>query len=196
MKDRTMLLDAPPELMTVEEFLDLPEDPEVEIELIEGELQEIPMTKRNPFHASSESMIAHLLLAWWETQPEPRGFVGSGEIGCLLRRNPDTAVGLDVAYFPAGRELLKRGKMALVDGPPTLAVEILSPSDSQERIQTKIEQYLAAETPLVWIVDPRFKTVSIYRPDAEPQMFSGDAEIDGEPHLPGFLVKVASLFVL
>jgi Uma2 family endonuclease len=191
-----MLVDAPVELMTAEEFLELPDDPSMEIELIQGELLEIPMTKRNPFHASSESMIAYRLLNWWEQQPSPRGFVGSGEIGCLLRRNPDTAVGIDVAYFPPGRELLQRGQMALIDGPPLLAVEILSPSDSQNRIQTKIDEYLTAGVPFVWIVDPRFKTVSVYRPDADPEMFSGQDEIDCEPHLPGFRVKVSSLFVL
>jgi hypothetical protein len=35
-------------------------------------------------------------------QSSPPGDVFAGEVGCLLRRDPDTIVGIDVAYFARG----------------------------------------------------------------------------------------------
>jgi Uma2 family endonuclease len=58
----------------------------------------------------------------------------------------------------------------------------------------KIRAYLDAGVALVWLVDPDFRTVVVYRPDAAPQMFNIEHELSGEPHLPGFVVAVARLF--
>ena len=77
---------------------------------------------------------------------------------------------------------------------PVLAVEILSPSDTQESITDKISAYLRAGVALVWIVEPVFRTIIIYRPDAQPQLVNLDQELSAEPHLPGFRVTVADLF--
>jgi Uma2 family endonuclease len=43
-------------------------------------------------------------------------------------------------------------------------------------------------------MDPHDRTVTIYRPDARPQLFNEDQELNGDPHLPGFRVPVARLF--
>ena len=77
---------------------------------------------------------------------------------------------------------------------PVLAVEILSPNNTVEEIDEKIDQYLEAGVPLVWIVDTRDRTVTIYRPDQEPELVNVRQELSGEPHLPGFRVPVANLF--
>jgi hypothetical protein len=44
----------------------------------------------------------------------------------------------------------------------------------------------------VWVVNPRFKTVTVYRPDAAPPRFHENQTIDGEPHLPGFRAVVGA----
>lgn len=187
---------TPNKPMTAEEFLALPEDPDVERELIQGEVWEREMTRRSKKHSSTESMIGHRLLNWLEKQQQPHGTVASGEAGCILRRNPDSAVGIDVAYFSAEAAQLDDKDTTLFDGPPLLAVEILSPSDKHDLVDAKIQDYLQANVALVWIVDPTFKTVTVYRPDAKPEMFSGDDQISGEPHLPGFTLPVSQLFQL
>ena len=139
--------------MTAEEFLALPDDG-VERDLIFGEVREEPMTRRNRHHSRTETWIAHFLLAWLETQPEPRGEIVSGEAGFRLSRDLDSLVGIDVAYVSA--------KIAAVDpdsayfeGPPVLAVEILSPSDQQERIDEKVSLYLKTGVPLVVGREPK-----------------------------------------
>ena len=48
----------------------------------------------------------------------------------------------------------------LIDGPPVLAVEILSPKDKHEEVVEKINAYLESGVALVWIVDPDLRTVT------------------------------------
>ena len=64
----------------------------------------------------------------------------------------------------------------------------------QQEIDEKIELYLETGVALIWIINPRFKTVTVYRPDAPPVQFNETQELTTEPHLLGFRVPVASLF--
>lgn len=180
-------------LMTADEFLALPDDG-TERMLIRGHLWEKPMTKRNRWHSSAEARIVHLIWVWLETRPSPRGEVYSGEAGFRIRRNPDTIVGINVAYV--SHEVASRDPddTRLVDGPPVLAVEILSPNDKQEEIAAKVDGYLEAGVPLVWVVDPHFKTVTVHRPGGRPEMYSGDDELSGQSHLPEFRTRVGQIF--
>ena len=178
--------------MTAEEFLALPDDG-VERDLIFGVVREEPMTRRNRHHSGTEARIALILGIWLDTQPGPRGVIVSGEAGFRLSRELDSMVGIDVAYVSAKIAAVDP-ESAYFDGPPVLAVEILSPSDLQEKVDGKVSLYLKAEVPLVWVVNPRFRTVTVFRPDAPPTLFNDQQQIEGGPHLPGFRVDVARLF--
>lgn len=180
-------------LMTAEELLALPENG-TERWLIQGQLRERPMTLRNRWHSRIMTRVAKFLDNWLDQQPEPRGSVLCGEAGCRLRRDPDTFVGLDVAYVSAEVASRQPTDTRLIDGAPILAVEILSPNDTQDDIHDKIRGYLTAGVPLVWIIDPVDRTVRIYRPGKKPEFVNDDQELSGEPHLPGFRVPVAQLF--
>ena len=162
-------------------------------ELIRGELRQKPVTRRNRNHTPVEARVAKILGIWLDAQPEPRGEIVSGEAGFRLRRNPDSGVGVNVAYVSA--EIFARARdSAFYEGAPVLAVEILSPSDEQGETDDKIELYLETGVAIVWIINPRFRTVAVYRPDAPPAMFNATEEMTAEPHLPGFRVAVAKLF--
>ena len=184
---------APSPLMTTEEMLALP-DNGVERELFHGQLREKPVTKRNRWHSRSTVRLGHLLEEWLERQPEPRGEVVGGEAGFRLRRNPDTSVGIDVAYVSAEVVAQTPETSVFFEGPPVLAVEILSPSDQHEEITDKVRAYLDAGVALVWLVDPDFRTVLVHRPGAEPELFNVRQEISADPHLPGFRIPVAKIF--
>ena len=82
----------------------------------------------------------------------------------------------------------------LIEGPPTLAIEVLSPSDRTEDIRDKVLEYLAADVPLIWIVDPYFRTITVHRPDKRPKMFNDGETLSGDVTLPDFEIAVASLF--
>jgi Uma2 family endonuclease len=178
--------------MTVEEMDALPEDGK-ERELIRGELRERGMTRRNRWHCCIESCLAQVLKNWLDVLPTPRGKIVSGEAGFRLRRDPDTAVGIDVAYVSA-EVVAQHPDSPYFEGPPVLAVEILSPSDKQEEIDEKIELYLECGVRVVWIVNPRLKTLTAYRPDAAPALYHGVQVLDAEPHMPGFRLTLSELF--
>ena len=184
----------PAKTMTADEFLALPDDGN-DRWLIRGKLRprDPEMTMRNQVHSEVEASVVFPLMLWLHEQPEPRGRISCGEAGFRLRRDPDTLVGIDVAYTSAEIRARTAGKTTIYDGPPVLAVEILSPSDTHEEIVEKIGEYLEAGT-IVWLVDPDFRNVTVYRPGQEGEFFNARQELLGEPYLPGFRVAVARLF--
>src|ERR687890_471834 len=122
-----MTLAVRPELMTTEQLLALPDDGK-ERWLIRGELREKEMTRRNRGHSRAEGKIAYLLHKWMDTLSGPRGEVLVGEAGVRLRRNPDTTVGVDVAYVSPQTADADPHENRFLEGIPVLVVEILSAS--------------------------------------------------------------------
>jgi Uma2 family endonuclease len=184
-------------LMTTEELLAMPRNGS-ERWLIEGQLWEKPMAARNRVHSRIMSRTtvrtSKFLDNWNDGQPEPRGLVLCGEAGCRLSSNPDTTIGIDVVYIAANLAQQKSEDTTLIDGVPTLVVEILSPSDTIEEIKEKIAAYQTAGVPLIWIINPYNRTITIYRLGAEPELVNMHQELTAEPHLSGFRVAVAEIF--
>ena len=180
-------------LMTTEELLAIPEDG-TDRWLIAGELRERPMTRRNRFHSRVMIRVGKILDNWLDEQPQPRGQVLVGEAGVILGHDPDTTVGIDVTYISAEVMLRQTEDSTLIDGVPTLVVEILSPSDTIEDVNEKIDAYLAARVSIIWIIDPYRHTITVHRTDSVPKLFTIRDELSAEPHLPGFRVPVARLF--
>jgi len=179
--------------MTTEELLALPDDGK-ERWLIRGQLREKPMTVRNRWHSRVLGRIAQLLGVWLDGQPLPRGEILVGEAGVRLRGTPDSTVGVDLIYISADLAAEEPEETTLINGVPILAVEILSPSDSEEDVNEKVDEYLRAGVALVWLVDPHYRTVQVHRPNAEPELYNVTQELSAEPHLPGFRVPVAQIF--
>ena len=152
------------------------------------------MTRRNRRDTWTTTKVAKLLDVWLDRQPQPRGEVLTGEAAFRLRRDPDTTVGIDVAYVSAEVAAKSPENAFLIEGAPVLAVEILSPKDRHEDIVAKVEEYLGTGVRVVWIMDPDLRTVTVYRADEPPALFNVNQELTGGPFLPGFLVPVAELF--
>jgi len=182
---------ADAKLITVEEFLALPDDG-VDRMLVDGVVWELGMTMRRWLHAAVQANVTLLLNHWVKQQPQPRGRVVDGDAGFRLATG--TMVGINVAYVSAGLAAATPESQAYFDGSPTLAVEVLSPSDRLENVDRKVETYLEAGVPLVWVVHPRARTITVYRPDALPKMFTVEDEIAGEGLLPGFRAAVSDVF--
>src|SRR5439155_16010442 len=117
--------------------------------------------------------------------------VYTGDATFKLRSDSKTLVAIDVAYVsPELRNKTPKGRK-VIEGVPILAVEILSPSDTHSDVTEKVQEYLDVGVASVWVVDPDFETVLVYRADAEPISFNRQQELTAEPHLPGFRVRVA-----
>lgn len=191
----TTATDTPPSAekrFTEADLLAMPDDG-VRRWLIDGKIVEVGMTVRSRQHTRVEARIAYLLEAWRETLPKPRGSVHSGEAGIHL--TDELTVGVDVLYLSPEVAAQQTGDdTTLLVGIPTLAVEILSPSDTQEGVVERVRMYRRAGVPVVWVVDADFRTVTVHRPNRVAAPLSAEQELDGGPELPGFRVPVARIF--
>jgi Uma2 family endonuclease len=186
-----------PKHMTLEEFLALPDDG-VERWLIRGELREkrdTDMTRRNKPHSITEARLSKVLGTWLDTQPAPRGEVVCGEAGFILRTKPDTiTAGVDVAVISAAQADAITPDTTMIEGPPIMIAEVLSPNDTQEEVTERVREYLDCGVPLVWVLNPYFRTVTLHRPGVPALALDSTHTLNGDPELPGFSCRVADLF--
>lgn len=77
---------------------------------------------------------------------------------------------------------------------PDFVVEVLSPTDRLAQTQEKMQEYIANGARLGWLVNPRTKTVEIYRPDREVEVLENPATVSGEDVLPGFVLNLAKIW--
>ncbi len=77
---------------------------------------------------------------------------------------------------------------------PDLAVEVVSPGDTAREVDEKVRAWLEAGTAMVWVVDPKWRTVSVYRPAADVRTRTENDELDGGDVLPGFRGRVGEIF--
>ena len=122
------------------------------------------------------------------------GVVLGAETGFVLKRNPDVVRGADVAFVQASRIPAGRLPVKFWEGAPDLAVEVVSPDDTLNEVEEKVEDYLDAGTRLVWVVDPRRKTVTVHRPGAQPVVLRAGDALDGADVVPGFSLDVIAAF--
>ena len=81
--------------------------------------------------------------------------------------------------------------------PPTLAVEIVSESNTPEEMRIKTSEYFQSGSRLVWLIYPKTKTVAVFETaSAEPTRVLAEGDtLKGEPALPGFSIPVSEIFV-
>ncbi len=187
--------------LTEADLLAMPDDG-VERWLIRGELREkypeepgTTMTVRNRRHCQSTTAVAGEIRQWNKSRPEPRGAVYSGEAGVRLHGPDGTTVGVDVVYAPPQVVAVQSDdNTTLLDGVPTLCVEILSPNDTHDQINEKIDEYLEAGVPVVWVVDTHRRTVTVHQPAEEPVLYNRNQSLAEHPAMPGFAPAVRDLF--
>jgi Uma2 family endonuclease len=85
---------------------------------------------------------------------------------------------------------------AFLEYPPDLAVEVLSPGNTQREMEIKLEEYAKAGVKLVWYADPERKEVDVYpKGNAKRKKTVGvGGTLDGGDVLPGFTLPVAKIF--
>jgi Uma2 family endonuclease len=70
--------------------------------------------------------------------------------------------------------------------PPDLTVEVVSPDDSIEDFEEKLEDYQKARVPLVWVIYPKRRKARIFRLDGTDVVLSEGDDLSGEDIIPGF----------
>lgn len=77
---------------------------------------------------------------------------------------------------------------------PDFVVELRSPDDSLQALQKKMEEYLANGTRLGWLIDPRSRSVYIYRPDQPVEQLIDPEAVSGEQVLAGFVFNPSEIW--
>jgi Uma2 family endonuclease len=176
--------------ITAEQLMELPEVPGKRFELVNGELVE--MSPAGAEHTGIMFKLAQRLDTF--VSQHDLGVVLPEGLGFVLRREPDLVREPDVSFVVAARvpdEGLPKGYW---DGPPTLAIEVVSPNDRADDIQERVQDYLEAGSKQVWVLWPRRRSVTVYSPDGTTPELGPDATLDGGDILPGFRVTVGDLF--
>lgn len=183
-----MSLTLPTRLMTAVEFLE--QEFDASVELVRGEVHE--MTRPGWRHGKLCLWLGSRILQWCEQKQA--GFVFSNDTGILTERNPDTLRGPDLFYVSqerlAGRPLPEGVPVDLV---PNLCIEVLSPSDRRGDVLTKVAEYLKAGVSEVWVVDPEYALVQLFRDDAPDRQYTVEETLVSR-ELPEFSLNIRDLF--
>ncbi len=157
-------------------------------ELIDGVLVEKGMGFR-------ESLLAGAILTALSIWVEARNLgVVAGADGMMKLipgqvRIPDVAF-VSWARFPDGK--IPQAPIPLLA--PDLAVEVLSESNTKREMARKTDEYFDAGVRLVWIVDPKSRTVTVFTGPAQFTVLGSDQILDGGQVLPGFTLSLRKLF--
>jgi Uma2 family endonuclease len=79
-------------------------------------------------------------------------------------------------------------------GAPDLAVEVMSPGDSVRGTDEKARAWLSYGTRMVWVVNPKQRMVSVYRPDVDIVFLTENNVVEGHEVVPGFRCYVSEIF--
>ncbi len=174
--------------MTAEELLKLGEC--WPCELIAGEF--VASSPAGGAHGRLASRINRIVGDFVEKHALGETF--GAETGFILSHNPDTVRAPDFAFIAAERLSLIGDFDEFVPIAPDLAVEVVSPHDRWTKIEEKVQDYLRAGTRLVWVLNPKTKTIHVYHGLESVVVLMSKGQLAGGEVLPGFSVAVAQLF--
>jgi len=176
------------EPMTDEEFAAFcAKHPDLNFEMTaEGELIVIPPTHSET--GASNLEIGGDLKVW--ARKDGRGIACDSSAAMVLpngaRRSPDASWTLKsrVAKLGAGKH------EAFWHLCPDFVIEVKSSSDRLKTVQKKMVEYLEQGAQLGWLIDPKTKTVEIYRPDQSVEKLSDARKLEGEGPVAGFVLDL------
>lgn len=159
-------------------------------ELVEGRIVEVSPVKKR--HGRILVRLARRLEE--HVEAHRLGEIYGGDVGFILRRNPDTVRAPDLAFISRAR-LPEVEEETFSTVLPDLAIEILSPSDRWADVEQKIAEYLQAGVVSVWILDPSRNEARTFRRGEAARVFVSGDRISEPDLLPGLELDVASLLV-
>ena len=160
-------------------------------ELVKGELRQ--MSPAGSEHGAIVVNITGLL--WQHVKSNGLGVCFAAETGFKIASDPDTVRAPDVAFVRRERipeTGIPKNFWAIA---PDLAVEVVSPGDTYGEMEEKVEDWLAAGARAVWVVNPKLRSVTVYRSPTDVARLSEADELGGGEVVPGFRCKVSEIFV-
>jgi len=178
---------------TLEDLWALDQQPEnagKRFELLNGEIYEVPTPE--PEHNYVTGQFYGPM--WNFNSIHKLGFVFGDNTSYTLSSGDELIP--DVSFVTkerAGFPLPKKFFIA-----PDLAIEVMSPSNTDRKMLEKAESYLKSGTRLVWLAYPDSRVVRVCRladnGDLILHKVEADGTLDGEDVLPGFRLAVKDIF--
>ncbi len=189
------LIDTPPRpRVTPEELARTPDSSTME--LVDGRIVE----KLTSMESSATEMeILVRIATFLRTHPIARVFPASLGYQCFRsnRSDPDRVRKLDCTVIRNDRLTTFADRNPdFVPIVPDLAVEVICPMDRVEEYSERVIEFQTAGFPLVWVVNPNSRMVTVNPLAGKPYILWKDDEITAAGVLPGFACKVSELFPL
>ena len=187
---KTMLATSP--ALTIQDLQQLQADrPDFRMELVNGEIRVM-----SPAGGESDAVSGEVfaVLRNW-VRPRRLGQVFGSSAGFVLPNKSKDVRAPDAAFVRADR--LRQVPTGYIEVVPDLVVEVRSPTDSLTQLREKIQSFLAVGTQVGILVDPKSRTVEVYRPGQETPQVLQDGDVLTVPDLlPGWSVAIADLWPL
>lgn len=175
---------------TYQDYLEMPEEPGFRFEILEGMLVKEPSP--NVMHQRVSRRLLRILVDFFEAF-DPEGEVFYSPLDVTFY--DITVVQPDLLYVSGEQKQII--KDTRIDGPPTLIVEILSPSTIRKDRLKKMQIYQKVEVRHYWLLDPKEKTLECYalQNGLYARVASGiDNDMVDHPHFEGLAIDLALLW--
>lgn len=177
------------QLVTADELLRMPDDG-FRYELVQGELR-----RMSPAGFQHGRLIMNIATPLDQhVRTHKLGVVCAAETGFLLTSDPDTVRAADVAFIRQEHIEQAAEPEGYWPGAPDLAVEVVSPNDLYTEVDEKVTDWLEAGTRMVVIINPRKRTVTVYRSLLQIVVLREQDLLDGGEVVPGWSLPIADIF--
>lgn len=175
---------------TYRDYLEMPDEPGYRIEILDGELVKEP-APNVPHQRASRRLQRILEDYFWPIDPE--GEIFNAPLDVTF--GSTNVVQPDILYVSGEQKAIV--EYARVDGPPTLVVEILSPTTIRKDRLKKMQIYQRAGVKHYWLLDPEEKTLECYslRDGLYAFVASGmDEDVVEHPEFAGMSIDLKTLW--
>jgi Uma2 family endonuclease len=182
------------DFMTADEFWEwacLPENDDRYWELIEG--RPVEYFAGSLAHGVVCATASHLL--WGHLIERRRGYICCNRTALLVGRDPDTILGPDLMVFDKNARLEVMSRR-YADDVPALVIEVVSPDDSAEGMDRRVDLFRSRGVPLVWLIDVVRRAITVVSAAGGRQELQRSDELTGGEVLPDFRGRVVEFFTL
>lgn len=175
--------------MTAEELAQLPRG-RSRYELVRGELR--TMSPAGAKHGVVAMIIGAHLCQY--VQRHHLGHVFAAETGFLIETTPDSVRAADISFVTLARLPIVPDEPAFLRLAPDLAIEVLSPNDTEAEWTEKSLDWLSGGTQTVVIVDPRRRTVQIISAQRPTISLTDEDVLELPALIPGWSMPIQQMF--
>jgi Uma2 family endonuclease len=163
------MVQTPPKLLTLAEFLKLPET-EPASEYLDGQIAQKPMPQGK--HSSIQTEMSTFINVNLRAKRIARAF---SELRCTFGGR---SIIPDISVFTWARICRdENGEIAnIFESEPDWTIEILSPEQSQTKVTKNILHCLNCGTAMGWLIDPDERTVFVSQPQQQTLVFDLPAQ--------------------